>query len=79
MWEGDIRGRAEDYDWNDYTMKGLNRFDYAYAITCHKSQGSEFKKVLVMNEPIGNDATMNARWLYTAITRGKEEVILVDL
>lgn len=55
----------------------LNRFDYAYAITCHKSQGSEFDHVLVYSQPIGSDKTERARWLYTAITRGRSKVTLV--
>lgn len=78
VWEGDIMGRGSEYDWNDWTMKSHNRFDFAYAITCHKSQGSEFKTVVVYNEPIGADDLMKRRWLYTAITRGKERVTLVQ-
>lgn len=78
VWEGDVMGRGHEYDWNDWGMKSHNRFDFAYAITCHKSQGSEFKNVLVYNEPIGEDDLMKRRWLYTAITRGKEHVTLVQ-
>lgn len=58
--------------------KSLDRFDYAYAITCHKSQGSEFDNVLIYNQPIGKEAIERRRWLYTAITRGKEKVSLVQ-
>lgn len=50
-------------------------FDYAYAITCHKSQGSEYDKVLVFEEYLkGGD---HARWLYTAATRAKKKLVLV--
>lgn len=51
-------------------------FDYGYAITCHKSQGSEWGSVLVVNESrvFGGDAW---RWLYTAITRASESVEIV--
>jgi exodeoxyribonuclease-5 len=49
--------------------------DYAYAITCHKSQGSEYDKVLVLEEWLkGGD---HARWLYTAATRAKEKLVIV--
>lgn len=58
--------------------KSLDRFDYAYAITCHKSQGSEFDNVLIFNQPIGKDNIDRRRWLYTALTRGKEKVSLVQ-
>ena len=50
-------------------------FDYGYAITCHKSQGSEYDKVLVFEEFLkGGD---HARWLYTAATRAKEKLVIV--
>ena len=51
-------------------------FTYAYAITTHKAQGSEWDKVLVFveNWPRGEEAV---RWLYTAITRAKEKVVIV--
>lgn len=77
VWEGDVLGAGDKYSWNDFKMRSLNRFDFAYAITCHKSQGSEFNNVVVMNEPIGENAEMERRWIYTAITRGKKGVRLV--
>lgn len=50
-------------------------FDYGYAITCHKSQGSEYDKVLVFEEWLkGGD---HSRWLYTAATRAKEKLVIV--
>ncbi|MBC3540641.1 ATP-dependent RecD-like DNA helicase [Rufibacter sediminis] len=56
----------------------LNMFDFAYAITCHKSQGSEFNDVIIYKEPIGRDITDRRKWLYTAVTRGKNRVTLTD-
>jgi exodeoxyribonuclease-5 len=50
-------------------------FDYAYCITCHKSQGSEFDKVLVFNEYM--KGTDWKRWMYTAATRAKKKLIIV--
>ncbi|MBX0289700.1 ATP-dependent RecD-like DNA helicase [Hymenobacter sp. HSC-4F20] len=58
--------------------KDLNTLDYAYAITCHKSQGSEFDHVIVYNEPIGKDNLEKRRWAYTAATRAKKTLILTD-
>lgn len=52
-------------------------FAFAYAITCHKSQGSEWSKVLVLEEPFPYDKTEHARWLYTACTRASEKLVLV--
>lgn len=75
VWDGTFKFRKEPPKGKD---KNLEQFDYAYAITAHKSQGSEFDDVLIYNQPIGKDATERARWLYTAITRGKKNVKLVQ-
>lgn len=52
-------------------------FAFAYAITCHKAQGSEWEKVLVVEEGFPFDRTEHARWLYTACTRASEKLVLV--
>jgi exodeoxyribonuclease-5 len=52
-----------------------NSFDYGYAITAHKSQGSQFDRLLVMNEVLNVES--HSRWLYTAITRSTDKLILV--
>lgn len=52
-------------------------FTYAYAITCHKAQGSEFDNVLVLEERFPFDKLEHARWLYTACTRASEKLVLV--
>ena len=49
-------------------------FDYAYALTAHKSQGSEWRKVLVIDEPLGYNSD-SRRWRYTSCTRASEELI----
>lgn len=52
-------------------------FTYAYAITTHKSQGSEWDKVLVIEERFPFNEEEHARWLYTACTRASEKLVLV--
>ena len=52
-------------------------FTYGYAITCHKAQGSEFDKVLVLEEKFPFNKEEHARWLYTACTRASEKLVLV--
>ena len=52
-------------------------FTYAYAITCHKSQGSSWPNVLVLEERFPFDKEEHARWLYTACTRAEERLVLV--
>ena len=48
---------------------------WGYAITAHKSQGSQWKEVYVYQCSTMEDG---ARWLYTAITRASEKLILRD-
>ena len=52
-------------------------FTFGYAITCHKSQGSEWDKVLVIEERFPFDKKEHARWLYTAISRSAEKCVLI--
>jgi ATP-dependent exoDNAse (exonuclease V) alpha subunit len=51
---------------------------FSYAITCHKSQGGQWKTVFVEQPylPNGIDADY-VRWLYTAITRAEEKLYLI--
>lgn len=50
-------------------------FDYGYCVTCHKAQGSQFNKVLLFEEVLNRES--HARWLYTAITRAVEKIVIV--
>lgn len=52
-------------------------FAYGYAITCHKAQGSEWDKVLVLEENFPFQKEEHARWLYTACTRAAEKLVLL--
>ena len=52
-------------------------FTFGYAITCHKAQGSEWDKVLVIEESFPFPKDEHARWLYTACTRAAEKLVLV--
>ena len=51
------------------------RFEFAYAVTCHKAQGSEYDFVVVIDE---SGCFENGReWLYTAVTRAKKRLVIV--
>ena len=52
-------------------------FAYAYGITCHKAQGSEWGKVKVYEEGFPYEKTEHARWAYTAATRASEKLVWV--
>lgn len=55
------------------------RVKFGYAITCHKAQGSEWDTAIVSCTSMGNPlAADNFRWLYTACTRAKSRLFLLD-
>lgn len=60
----------------EYPFKELDQLDLAYAITIHKSQGSEYPAVII---PLltGPRMLMNRNLLYTAVTRARKCVTLV--
>lgn len=63
-------------NWRDfYRVQKPLLFDYADSITVHKSQGSQWNKVLVYSEVMG-DKDSYYRWLYTAITRAAERCVV---
>lgn len=61
--------------------KGIRRtfhwFTFAYAMTVHKAQGSEFDNLLVVNENVSYFLDQK-RFLYTAITRAKKRLVLAE-
>lgn len=61
-----------------YCMDTPFSFNYAYAITCHKAQGSEWPKVMVIEEGFPNIPLDHSKWLYTAVTRAQDKVLLVS-
>lgn len=53
---------------------------YSYALTCHKTQGGQWDTVFVEQGYINKDMinTEYLRWLYTAVTRAKQKLYLVN-
>lgn len=52
-------------------------FNYGYSITGHKAQGSQWPKVLVMEESFPFAKEEHARWLYTCCTRPSDKLTLI--
>lgn len=51
---------------------------FSYAITCHKSQGGQWKTVFVEQPYLPNGVSKDyLRWLYTAITRAEDKLYLI--
>lgn len=63
-----------DIPWQ--TKKRYDDFDYGYALTVHKAQGSQWDDVVLFDESFAFRDT-RARWLYTAITRAAERLTIV--
>ena len=74
--DGTIKVLFEDERVVKYEASQLDELELAYAITIHKSQGSEFPVVII---PVfsGPPMLMTRNLLYTAVTRAKRYVVLV--
>ena len=62
----------------DYDFSQLEELELAYAITIHKSQGSEYP-VVILPVYSGPPMLMTRNLLYTAVTRAKQLVVMVGL
>lgn len=68
-----LLGLAQDPFFNALQVK------YGYAMTCHKSQGGEWARVVVNFEPSHPSQSLDFfRWAYTAITRAKKTLMVID-
>lgn len=58
----------------DQMARDAQLWDYAYAVTAHKSQGSEYSRVVVLD----TNPSERKRWMYTAMTRAKDKLVVID-
>ncbi|MFV0519837.1 MAG: ATP-dependent RecD-like DNA helicase [Lachnospirales bacterium] len=68
----------DDNKYVNYEFANLDELDLSYAITVHKSQGSEYP-VIIIPVHSGPPMLLNRNLLYTGITRGKSLVVLVGI
>lgn len=69
-----FHGKADAMTW--WERKEAQEFDYGYALTVHKSQGSQWQHVVIFDEWKRDD---RKQWLYTAITRAQERITVVKM
>lgn len=69
-------GNEQHLPW--WERKEAEEFDYGYALTVHKAQGSQWNDVLLFDESHCFRAD-RWRWLYTGITRAAERVVVVRM
>ena len=69
-------GKGDELPW--FERKEAQEFDYGYALTVHKAQGSQWDSVLLFDESqvFRKDRW---RWLYTGITRAAEKLTVVRM
>lgn len=65
-----FEGQRHDFDW----AAARDRIAHAYAISVHKAQGSQFKRIAVV---IGRSRLLDHALVYTALTRGVEQVVFI--
>lgn len=69
-------GRADTL--TQHLAENMNLFDFGYALTVHKAQGSQAKRVILFEERFPKMTDDNwRRWLYTAVTRAEEELYII--
>lgn len=67
-----------EYKTTNADIKGnIFKFDFSYAITVHKSQGSEFNNVFFLDEDVSHFIPQR-NFRYTAITRAKENITIFN-
>lgn len=62
-------------DLAQWERRSAEEFDYGYALTVHKAQGSQWRSVVLFDDWPGDD---RRRWLYTGVTRAAEELLVVQ-
>lgn len=79
----EYKGRAlrQQFNWTGGELNGkdpykhIDRWDFGYCLTVHKAQGSEADHVIVSE---GRRVPEHNRWLYTAVTRAKKSLEVID-
>jgi len=74
IYENFFNGTEKEIDWR--SLRGTEEFTFGWAITCHKSQGSQWDDVIIFDES-GAFREARKNWLYTAVTRAAERVTVV--
>lgn len=69
-----FNGSEQSLDWR--TRRDGDEFTFGWAITCHKSQGSEWDNVFIFDES-GSFRDARDKWAYTAVTRAAQRVTVV--
>jgi exodeoxyribonuclease-5 len=67
-------GSIEEVDWQQ--RRHYEEFDFGYALTVHKAQGSQWNDVVLFDESFAFPDNRE-RWLYTGVTRAAKRLTVV--
>ncbi|RKE68076.1 exodeoxyribonuclease-5 [Pseudorhodoplanes sinuspersici] len=67
--------QRHDRDWKH--KRNLTEATFGWAITGHKSQGSQWENVIVWDDGLGRNEADRRRWLYTVITRAERGLVIL--
>ena len=70
----DFDRERHDRDWRE--KRKLTEATFGWAITAHKAQGSQWENVIVWDDGLGKSELDSRRWLYTAITRAEQGLVI---
>jgi exodeoxyribonuclease-5 len=73
----EVRVRPGCFNGGATFVRGLQHFEFGYAITVHSAQGSEWDRVLLINEARAFPQASRS-WLYTAVTRASDKLTIID-
>ena len=60
-----------------FPIININQYETAFAMTIHKSQGSEFDKIVIVIPNNSDHLILSRELIYTAVTRAKEQVLIL--
>lgn len=74
-WLHHFLGREQELKSSGFDRREMSEFDFSYAVTCHKAQGSQWESVFLLDESGGFGDSR--RWLYTGITRASRKLVVL--
>lgn len=76
-WLHHMIGEEQELTAMGWGRRDLEEFDYSYALTVHKSQGSQWGNVTLLDESRAFGREVGRRWLYTGITRAAKKLTVI--
>lgn len=77
-WSHHMTGRHHAMTEMSFGRLEFQEFDWAYAMTVHKAQGSQWNEVLLFDQTASMPGGSSRRWLYTGITRAAKRVTVIS-